>query len=114
MDNIDDRITFEPLEFTHRVAVSVVMLDGNDIGQERIYYGKPFSLDESGKLIATEPEYRYVDYSKLTLHECDVIECDLAWLEQEYRNPETGEYGDGYAPCWFTLDGLIKSRIGEL
>jgi hypothetical protein len=104
-----DRVTFEGIHFDNRLAVSVIELDGVDIGQERVFYGKPFSIDDSGKLIATEPIYTYVDYTRSTHIESDVPPCDNIFFVSEYNNPETGECGDGYAPSWETLEGLIES-----
>ena len=108
MTTATDTITFEPLQFAHSLSISLIQRNGVDIGQERIYYGKPFSLDENGKLTVTEPIYQYVNFAKAVAINIPLTEGDGEYHMDEYDNPETGECEDGYAPYWNTLEDFLK------
>ena len=97
-------LIFEPLGTGNqgRLQISTIYLNGKEIGQERVYLPKPFTLDDKGHLVPGKPKYQYLDWNSCVKWDDKLpVECDSP-LEV---SPDDDEWETGFrCPGWSTIE----------
>jgi hypothetical protein len=110
--NVED-ITFEIVGTGNmgKLQVSSIWLGDKEIGQERVYYDKPFEMVD-GQLMPTEPKYQYLDWN-----------LSVGWDEElsdpgdfpMFVSPDEDEDGKGFkTPGWSSMEKFEKHLVKTL